>query len=195
MAFNKPLSIARFRRNKVYISQFYMFSMQRFSPLSGLFGVVSRLWKAEAAWKKSRTQGDPLPPLPQDRPAATSTRQTVFSHIFHRPFQTLHLQSNIIIDNCLIFTGLRWNIKLWHCTSSATICWRWVSHAIFIATKPRNLHEAIEMEKKLANREPQRGRQTNESGVCSYAVWCKLANANPFHLYCTWASMGSTVIW
>jgi len=56
-------------------------------PLSGLFGVILQLKRDEVALKKSRTQGDPLPPLPQDRPATTAAHTDHFNSHF-----TLNMQ-------------------------------------------------------------------------------------------------------
>lgn len=60
-------------------------------PLSGLFGVILQLKRDEVAWKKSRTQGDPLPPLPQDRPVTTEAHTEHFNSCF-----TLNLQKSYI---------------------------------------------------------------------------------------------------
>lgn len=56
-------------------------------PLSGLFGMILLLKRDEVAWKKSRTQGDPLLPLLQDRPATTAAHTEHFNSYF-----TLNLQ-------------------------------------------------------------------------------------------------------
>lgn len=56
-------------------------------PLSGLFGMILRLKRDEVVWKKSKTQGDPLPPLPRGRPVTTAAHTEHYNSYF-----TLNLQ-------------------------------------------------------------------------------------------------------